>query len=266
MIRIRFIFSCFVLFSSLTSFSQEGSVRYSHTFYGSSSSSSAMAPHVLYFSTKASAFYMSALTVNMSKEEVSEPEDENNKIVKISIVDTSSKSLYYKDLGSRKLLCRTSTLNKKLKSEKYFFEDPGAQNLNWELKEDFKEISGYKCQKATVAFRGRNYDAWFTTDIPLPYGPWKLGGLPGLILEVYDDKKEISFIAENITIPDPNAESYIVIPRGSPISLRDYVSLRSSTPQRIRESRLPFAPKRGRRVFGAITKKDIEIEYEWSEE
>lgn len=49
------------------------------------------------------------------------------------------------------------------------------------------------CRKATGYFRGRNYIAWFCSDIPIPYGPWKLGGLPGLIIKAYDSKGEISF-------------------------------------------------------------------------
>lgn len=41
--------------------------------------------------------------------------------------------------------------------------------------------------KATLSFRGRNWTAWYATDIPLPYGPWKFQGLPGLIMEMEDD-------------------------------------------------------------------------------
>lgn len=57
---------------------------------------------------------------------------------------------------------------------------------NWELHYDTLNISGYICQKATCRFRGRDYTAWFTMDIPISNGPWKFGGLPGLILKIYD--------------------------------------------------------------------------------
>jgi GLPGLI family protein len=59
----------------------------------------------------------------------------------------------------------------------------------WELHDDTLNILGYICQKATCRFRGRDYTAWFSLDIPISNGPWKFGGLPGLILKTYDIDK-----------------------------------------------------------------------------
>jgi len=63
----------------------------------------------------------------------------------------------------------------------------------WKISDDTLTVAGYLCQKATCKFRGRDYTAWFTTDIPINNGPWKFGGLPGLILKVYDIDKQYVF-------------------------------------------------------------------------
>jgi len=47
-------------------------------------------------------------------------------------------------------------------------------------------VAGYLCRKAVCSFRGRVIEAWFSPDIPINNGPWKFGGLPGLILKLYD--------------------------------------------------------------------------------
>jgi GLPGLI family protein len=66
-------------------------------------------------------------------------------------------------------------------------------NLNWTLEQEEKEIEGHKCLKATCDYRGRNYTAWYATDIPLSEGPYVFTGLPGLIMEIYDSKQHYLF-------------------------------------------------------------------------
>lgn len=61
--------------------------------------------------------------------------------------------------------------------------------MKWELVDEHQTILGHKCQKAKCRFRGRNFVAWFASDVPIKGGPWKFGGLPGCILKVYDVEK-----------------------------------------------------------------------------
>ncbi|MBW3518043.1 GLPGLI family protein [Flavobacterium sp. NKUCC04_CG] len=65
--------------------------------------------------------------------------------------------------------------------------------LNWKINSTSKDILGHSCIEATVAFRGRNYVAYFTESIPFSDGPYKFKGLPGMILELYDTKKHYHF-------------------------------------------------------------------------
>ena len=56
----------------------------------------------------------------------------------------------------------------------------------WVICEDStREIIGFNCKMATTHFRGREWKVWFSEEIPLPLGPWKLGGLPGLVLAAH---------------------------------------------------------------------------------
>lgn len=70
---------------------------------------------------------------------------------------------------------------------------------NWQLKSDTMTILSYHCQKAVCHFKGRDYEAWFTPEIPRSEGPWKLQGLPGLILRAKDSKEHYIFDCIGIT-------------------------------------------------------------------
>lgn len=65
--------------------------------------------------------------------------------------------------------------------------------MNWKITSISKEIKGLKCQKAVGDCRGRTYEAWFCKEYPYSTGPWKLGGLPGLIIEASDLKNQVVF-------------------------------------------------------------------------
>jgi GLPGLI family protein len=118
------------------------------------------------------------------------------KIMKIIISgrDTSSlkkidegKNVIYKNFNQHIMLSEENAFR-----EKVIVQD-SLNLLTWKISKETKYISKLKCQKAEAFFRGRNYTAWFSTDVPVSHGPWKLHGLPGLILEAYDDKKQVQF-------------------------------------------------------------------------
>ena len=77
------------------------------------------------------------------------------------------------------------------------YSEPLPQQ-SWIITFDMQKLLGYICQKATCHFRGRNYVAWFAPDIPVRQGPWKLGGLPGLILKAHDTDSLYTFEAVKI--------------------------------------------------------------------
>jgi len=80
----------------------------------------------------------------------------------------------------------------KMKQDWFYYEEPTAL-IEWEIKNETKDIKGYKTQKATTSFAGRDYIAWFAPEIPISDGPYKFSGLPGLILEIQDSEGEWVF-------------------------------------------------------------------------
>ncbi|WP_294285606.1 GLPGLI family protein [uncultured Chryseobacterium sp.] len=68
-----------------------------------------------------------------------------------------------------------------------------AESQNWKLAKESKKLKGLMLQKATTTYGGRNWTAWFTKEIPFQEGPYKFHGLPGLIVELYDDKDNYRF-------------------------------------------------------------------------
>ena len=84
------------------------------------------------------------------------------------------------DFSADSLYTRGSLFN-----EPYLLRE-ALPRLGWKLEGDTKMLGGLTVYRATATFRGRLYTAWYYPDIPLPIGPWKLQGLPGIILEAYD--------------------------------------------------------------------------------
>ena len=78
-------------------------------------------------------------------------------------------------------------------STQYFWYEDDLKPQDWEILDDTTTILGYPCQKARCSYRGRNFEAWFTSEIPLSEGPWKFSGLPGLITKLHDTENHYSF-------------------------------------------------------------------------
>ena len=84
----------------------------------------------------------------------------------------------------------------KVSIDKFMYHEE-VPHIDWALSDSTKEICGYLCHQATATFRGRNWIAWYC-DIPKSVGPWKLNGLPGLILAAETEDKEHTFSAISV--------------------------------------------------------------------
>lgn len=73
-----------------------------------------------------------------------------------------------------------------------------ADIIKWQLQDSTKTIEGLICFKAVCRFKGRNYDVWYCPEIPTKAGPWKLNGLPGLIIQAKDQSGSIEFTLKSL--------------------------------------------------------------------
>lgn len=108
-----------------------------------------------------------------------------------SAISIKAKTVFKKSIF-RELLTDSITTQGKVQSIVYEFKEKKT-NLNWQLKKENKSILSYKVKKAIINYGGRKWIAWYAEEIPINLGPYVLGNLPGLILELYDVKKNFHF-------------------------------------------------------------------------
>lgn len=106
-----------------------------------------------------------------------------------SVPDGTKSFEIFKDLTKDKL---TYTEIKTVILKNFKYEEDIPQ-INWQVENETQEIASYKCNKATGEYAGRTYTAWYSPEIPISNGPWKFGGLPGLILKISDENNEYDF-------------------------------------------------------------------------
>lgn len=94
-------------------------------------------------------------------------------------------------------------------TEHGYYKEP-LEEIQWEIADSTKTVLGYECVMATADYHGREWTAWFSPDIPMQEGPWKLTGLPGLILEANDSTGQHAFTATGIE--STNQEIYPIYP------------------------------------------------------
>ncbi|NJM80861.1 MAG: GLPGLI family protein [Flavobacterium sp.] len=133
--------------------------------------------------------------------------EENDSIVVLGsnsiCLDNKTYFFDFKSNESTFLLFNVNCKSRVLINEKIFYP-------KWEIKDEFKTISGYKTQKATAFINDRTWTVYFTKEIKQNIAPWRLIGLPGTIIEAYENTSVYSFklekienISDNINIEAP---------------------------------------------------------------
>lgn len=179
----------------------------------------------LYFSNESSLF-----VYNRKKDIKEENQLSNNEVgYKMKLnedVDEWGEMFYY-DYIKKKIIIREFVWGKA------FIAEENIPMLHWILDTSTRKIGRFICQKATTDFRGRKYEAWYTNEIPVSIGPWKMNGLPGLILEAYDLKREVQWIFSSIEIPYNVKKDLIIPQKGEQISFERYKTILKTESERL---------------------------------
>lgn len=213
---------------------------------------------ILYFNSKNSAFVQGKYNLTEKPEKLvnhSSSDKRNDQI--IYFVDTFENKLYKKD---------------KINKENILVEEK-LPKIDWKINLNKKDtILGKLCYKAIGDFRGRTYSVWYAPNLPVKFGPWKIQGLPGLILKLNDNFKQIDFDAVSIEfkkIKDISQSLEAPKTTNNIINLKEYLQLsRQEDLEEIKRimAMMPKDSKPSNMKLNEDRKSRMEMIYEWEQE
>lgn len=108
----------------------------------------------------------------------------------------------------------------------YIIED-SLRTPVWKVMNQIKDVNGYVCMKAetTDPIRGQKIAAWFSQDIPVPAGPERYFGLPGLIMELDINEGDVILEAVKVEFKPVGKELALPKAKGKKIKETEYESL-----------------------------------------
>lgn len=102
----------------------------------------------------------------------------------------------------------------------YYLMDPF--HLDWKLTNEKDSIGILEVKKAETNFRGRDYIAWYSEELPFPFGPYKFSGLPGLIIRIHDSKNQILYSLTDFRKIEPKQFKIDYSNRATKITIKEF--------------------------------------------
>ena len=114
--------------------------------------------------------------------------------------------------------------------EKTYLIEDSLRNATWKITNDFREIAGFNCRRATTIIMDSVFVvAFYTDEILIPGGPESFGGLPGMILGLVINRVHSTWYATKVELTNVNTKAIVPPTRGSKITTSDLSNtLRSS--------------------------------------
>lgn len=190
---MKFFLLTLCVFFSLNLFAQNsGYIKYSVSIEGKEK---VEFNSILYFNTISSLFESDKCYNNYTILCLIDSIEPRNVIKNNYKINTTFKYYTYIDYRKNIIVSGEQVL------DSFYVTKQNTCKINWIITKEHKKIGNYDCVKAICEFGGRKYEAWFAKILNFNSGPWKLIGLPGLILEAYDVDRKIEFIFREIKYP-----------------------------------------------------------------
>lgn len=203
-------------------------------------------------------------SLNFKNEATTESTVEDNYIINQKLIKIGKKSIFSNLQDDYVYIIMPFSDNKT-----YFVKDDSLI-LNWKLiPNETLTISGYECRKASLNFRGRDYIAYYTTEIPISFGPWKFKNLPGLILYIYSETGTMNYSwkAKKIIYPYADFKNSLEWnTKEEIISLKEYVTIRENETKKKSKVIDSRSPQGSKLVKTEIKRLGLELIYEWEVE
>ena len=199
----KFILILFFYYSNI--YSQKGIIRYGYIEAFQIGNSSGYDYNAYLIFDKNQSYYVTAKDSLERTEKTNEQKTLTNEKNNTTLIHLGAKTSKSGDQVTQNIQKKTTWSS--LYCRKIYYTKEITPKIEWKLSNDTKLIGKFTCKKATTFFRGRQYTAWFTPEIPVPFGPWKLQGLPGLILEAYDVNKYVFWYFKTSEYPSQTNET-----------------------------------------------------------
>lgn len=160
----------------------------------------------------------------------------------ISITIGNSNDVLYKNIKTKTYVKSEENFGKR------FLIQDSLQKLDWKLEKETKKIGKYLCLKATAVKMVDDYEgvkkkekqkelkitAWYTPEIPVSNGPEYYFGLPGLILELHEDK--MHYVANKIVLNPKNKKEIEAPKKGKKVTQKQYDAIMDKKTQEMIEN------------------------------
>ena len=214
----KFFKTIILLFAFSSTFAQKQiKVEYRELEFGK------IIPCILYVKGAESIYIQNPQWKNTQKEEISIG-GQNGVPQKGVLVKQQKSTTLIKDLAGKKIYKEI------FNSDYHYYMEDELPDYAWQITKESKKIGNYNCTKATSKkYRGRVWEVWFTTEIPVKEGPWKFRGLPGLILEAQDDGGTCIIQVQKIEL---NSKETINFQKDSKLDIKTFEESRKLSEER----------------------------------